>query len=312
MHTSRYLWMALAVALAVSGCSGPRQTTTAGPVDQSAAFGSYKVGTPYQINGIWYTPAEDFFYDEIGEASWYGPGFHGRTTANGETFDRRALTAAHPTLQMPTLVRVTNLENGRSLVLRINDRGPFAHSRLIDVSERAAELLGFREAGVATVRVQVLTEESQELASLAGRRERDAIASAPPANPPAAAPPAAPVAREPAVVVAAPPPTAVPAPTVEPAATPARPAPDPAPQLAGTGRFYVLAGAFTVEQNARRVESALSRYGPVSIDQATVDGTLFHRVRVGPFANMREANAALGRVLATGIEDARVVDRLAG
>lgn len=307
MHTSRYLWTALAVALAVSGCSGPRQSTTAGPVDQSAAFGSYKVGTPYQINGIWYTPAEDFFYDEIGEASWYGPGFHGRTTANGETFDRRALTAAHPTLQMPTLVRVTNLENGRSLVLRINDRGPFAHSRLIDVSERAAELLGFREAGVATVRVQVLTDESQELASLAGRRERDAIASAPPA-----APPAAPVAREPAVVVAAPPPVAVPAPVAEPAATPARPTPDPAPQFTGTGRFYVLAGAFTVEQNARRVESALSRYGPVSIDQATVDGTLFHRVRVGPFANMREANAALGRVLATGIEDARVVDRLAG
>ena len=305
MYDRRYLLAVLALALAVTGCSGPRQSITAAPVDQSAAFGSYKVGTPYQINGIWYTPAEDFFYDEIGEASWYGPGFHGRSTANGETFDRRALTAAHPTLQMPTLVRVTNLDNGRSLVLRVNDRGPFAHSRLIDVSERAAELLGFREAGVATVRVQVLTDESQELASLAGRRERDAIASAPPV--------AAPVARQPAVVVAAPP-VAVPTTPAAPAAAaaPAPPAADPVPTFAGTGRFYVLAGAFTVEQNARRVESALSRYGPVSIDQATVNGTLFHRVRVGPFANMREANAALGRVLATGIEDARVVDRLAG
>ena len=312
MYDKRFLWAVLAVVLAVSGCSGPRQSITAGPVDQSATFGSYKVGTPYQINGIWYTPAEDFFYDEIGEASWYGPGFHGRTTANGETFDRRALTAAHPTLQMPTLVRVTNLDNGRSLVLRVNDRGPFAHSRLIDVSERAAELLGFREAGVATVRVQVLTDESQELASLAGRRERDAIASAPPAVA------AAPVVRQPAVVVAAPPvavptiPTTVPAAAPTATRAPVPPAATPTPAFPGTGRFYVLAGAFTVEQNARRVESALSRYGPVSIDQATVDGTLFHRVTVGPFANMREANAALGRVLATGIEDARVVDRLAG
>ena len=303
MSDKRILWAALAVVLTISGCSGSQQSTTEAPVDQSATLGSYKVGEPYQINGIWYTPAENFFYDEIGEASWYGPGFHGRSTANGERFDRRALTAAHPTLQMPTLVRVTNLDNGRSLVLRVNDRGPFAHSRLIDVSERAAELLGFREAGTATVRVQVLSAESQELATLAGRRQRDAIASAPPAPAPrpavaaATPPPAAPtVAAAPPVV------TTTAAPAV--AATP--------PQPAGSGRFYVLAGAFSVEQNARQLQRNLSRYGPVSIEQTTVDGTLFHRVTVGPFANLREANAALGRVLANGADDARVVDRLAG
>ena len=305
MSDKRILWAALAVVLTVSGCSGSRQSTTDAPVDQSATLGSYKVGEPYQINGIWYTPAEDFFYDEIGEASWYGPGFHGRSTANGERFDRRALTAAHPTLQMPTLVRVTNLDNGRSLVLRINDRGPFAHSRLIDVSERAAELLGFREAGTATVRVQVLSAESQELATLAGRRQRDAIASAPPVSAP-----------RPAVVVAAPP-AAPPAPAVA-AASPgvttptAQAAAEPPPQPTGSGRFYVLAGAFSVEQNAQQLQRNLSRYGPVSIEQATVNGTLFHRVTVGPFANLREANAALGRVLANGADDARIVDRLAG
>ena len=102
----------------------------------------YKIGKPYKIDGIWYYPKEDYQYDETGIASWYGSKFHGRKTANGEIYDMNAVTAAHKTLPMPSYARVTNLENGRSLVLRINDRGPFVRSRIIDLSRRSAQLLG--------------------------------------------------------------------------------------------------------------------------------------------------------------------------
>ena len=122
--------------------------------------GTYKVGSPYEINGVWYYPEEDPYYDDTGIASWYGDPFHGRTTANGEIYDMNELTAAHKTLPMPVYVRVTNLENGRSLVLRVNDRGPFVSGRIIDVSRRAAQLLGFQLEGTARVRVQVVDYET--------------------------------------------------------------------------------------------------------------------------------------------------------
>ena len=98
--------------------------------------GKYKIGKPYQSKGIWYYPKVDYSYDRTGIASWYGPGFHGKKTANGEIYDQNGLTAAHKTLPMPSLVQVTNLENGRSLRLKVNDRGPFVHGRIIDVSRR--------------------------------------------------------------------------------------------------------------------------------------------------------------------------------
>ena len=133
----------------------------------SKSQGTYKVGSPYKIKGRWYTPKEKFRHSEVGVASWYGPGFHGKTTANGETYDQYELTAAHRTLQMPSIVRVTNLENGRSVVVRINDRGPFAHGRVIDMSKRGAELLGFKKKGTAKVRVEILEQESRQVAALA-------------------------------------------------------------------------------------------------------------------------------------------------
>ncbi|MBU3656094.1 MAG: septal ring lytic transglycosylase RlpA family protein [Alphaproteobacteria bacterium] len=123
----------------------------------------YKVGEPYTINGVTYYPEENFDYSANGMASWYGKAFHGRTTANGEVFDREQLTAAHPTLQLPSIARITNLENNRSVVVRINDRGPFRKNRLIDLSERTADVLGFREKGEAYVNVTILSEPSMEL-----------------------------------------------------------------------------------------------------------------------------------------------------
>ncbi|MEQ9448923.1 MAG: septal ring lytic transglycosylase RlpA family protein, partial [Rhodospirillaceae bacterium] len=131
----------------------------------------YKVGNPYKISDIWYYPSEDFGYSEEGVASWYGPDFHGKRTANGEIYDMNAMTAAHPTLPMPSIVRVTNLSNGRSVRLRINDRGPFKSNRIIDVSRRAAQQLGFYRAGVTQVRVEIDSTESLNIKNLALGRE---------------------------------------------------------------------------------------------------------------------------------------------
>jgi rare lipoprotein A len=116
--------------------------------------GTYRVGKPYMVAGRMYVPEEDVNYREDGLASWYGDDFHGRLTANGEVFDMDSLTAAHPTLPMPSYARVTNLSNGKSLIVRVNDRGPYHGNRLIDVSNKAAELLEFKNNGVARVRVE--------------------------------------------------------------------------------------------------------------------------------------------------------------
>ena len=123
----------------------------------------YKIGTPYKINGKWYYPAVDYDYKEIGIASWYGPGFHGKKTANGEIFDQNKVSAAHRTLPMPSIVKVTNLDNGKVLPkVRVNDRGPFAGNRIIDLSKKAAQELGFVNTGIAKVKVEILENESRE------------------------------------------------------------------------------------------------------------------------------------------------------
>ncbi len=116
--------------------------------------GTYRVGKPYVVAGRTYVPEEDVNYRAEGMASWYGDDFHGRLTANGEVFDMTSLTAAHPTLPMPSYARVTNVSNGKSLIVRVNDRGPYHGNRLIDVSNKAAELLEFKGNGVAKVRVE--------------------------------------------------------------------------------------------------------------------------------------------------------------
>lgn len=131
------------------------------------SIGTYKVGKPYVIQGKTYVPEVNYDYMETGIASWYGPGFHGGRTANGEKFYQNELTAAHKTLPLPSIVRVTNLSNGKSLIVRVNDRGPFSKGRVIDVSQKAAELLGFKNQGTAKVRVEVLEQESRKIANAA-------------------------------------------------------------------------------------------------------------------------------------------------
>lgn len=118
--------------------------------------GRYQVGKPYKVAGNWFSPKEQPNYDETGTASWYGPNFHGRLTANGEIYDQNMLSAAHPTLPLPSYVRVTNVANGQSAIVRVNDRGPFANGRLIDLSSKTADVLQFKQQGTAKVRVQYI------------------------------------------------------------------------------------------------------------------------------------------------------------
>jgi rare lipoprotein A len=135
--------------------------------------GTYRVGKPYQVAGRTYVPEHDPAYRAEGIASWYGSDFHGRLTANGEVYDKDGISAAHPTLPMPCYARVTNLANGRSIVVRVNDRGPYAKDRVIDLSSKTAELLGYKSHGVASVRVEYVgpaplegTEDRKLLATL--------------------------------------------------------------------------------------------------------------------------------------------------
>ena len=150
--------------------SSPRVVAFGEPVPKGG--GTYRVGKPYTVAGRVYVPEEDNGYRAEGLASWYGDDFHGRLTANGEVFDMASLTAAHPTLPLPSYARVTNLGNGKSLIVRVNDRGPYHGNRLIDVSNRAAELLEFKGNGVARVRVEYVAR-----APLEGSDDRQLMAT---------------------------------------------------------------------------------------------------------------------------------------
>ncbi len=132
--------------------------------------GVYKVGNPYQVAGRWYVPREVEHYDQSGTASWYGSAFHGRRTANGEIYDMNALTAGHPTLPLPSYAYVTNLDNGRTILVRINDRGPYVANRLIDLSRRSAAELGYKQHGLARVRVRYAGRAPLDGNDLAERR----------------------------------------------------------------------------------------------------------------------------------------------
>src|SRR5882672_913118 len=150
--------------------SSPRVVALGEPVPKGG--GTYRIGKPYTVAGRIYVPEEDPGYRAEGMASWYGDDFHGRLTANGEVFDMTSLTAAHPTLSIPSYARVTNLRNGKSLIVRVNDRGPYHGNRLIDVSNKAAELLEFKSNGVARVRVEYVAR-----APLEGSDDRQLIAT---------------------------------------------------------------------------------------------------------------------------------------
>lgn len=278
------LALSLLVAVVVGCSSTSSNTANTFPAGASKGF---KVGSPYVVNGIEYQPGVDYEYNETGIASWYGPGFHGKLTANGETYDMNALTAAHTTLPMPSLVLVTNLENGRSLKLRVNDRGPFANGRIIDVSRRAAQLLGFHRQGTARVRVEILADESRVLAGEevdgAGSERLDAWSEGPVKDADAPL-----VSRETLQMTSV---------EVEPTAMDASPS---APYAAGTARTYIQAGAFRDRSNAERVQRRLAYLGAAEVSQLHLHEMDLFRVRLGPFVSGEEAEQKLAEVISAG------------
>ena len=271
----------------------------------------YKVGTPYQINGITYYPEEDFSYEETGIASWYGAKFHGRKTANGETYDMNALTAAHRTLPMPSYVRVTNLENGRSLVLLVNDRGPYARNRIIDVSRKGAQLLGYDKKGTARVRVQILADKSRALkARLAGQRQLARTGSPITVDrlpkPPVTSQTLPPVGSK--QVILTPPLEPVRMANSREIATDVTPNDGQVSQVSvGKTGIYIQAGAFSKFENANKVKASLTGIGPTNLTQTLINGVDFYRVRIGPFNNIDEADHMLESVALAGYPSARIV-----
>jgi peptidoglycan lytic transglycosylase len=295
--------------------------------------GTYRVGSPYQVNGVWYTPHEQPHYDKVGLASWYGPGFHGNRTADGEIFNQYSLTAAHATLPLPVNVRVTNLENGRSLVVRVNDRGPFHSGRIIDVSERAAELLGFKEEGTARVRVEYIGRADQNAYTMEASSEvpkaapttRVSSAALPDdsAGETAAAQPAPSMAPIPNPAPSMTPDanSAPPVKMMDPVANPAAAAGDngaavaaaelsdsanPQPSVS-TGQMYVQVGAYTDAHSAMMLYNQILGVGKTTISPTDQNGTRIYRVRVGPVADADEASRITANLKALGHDDVQIV-----
>ena len=249
--------------------------------------GGVKIGKPYVVMGKTYVPADDRGYDQQGIASWYGPTCHTKPTANGEIYNQDDVTAAHKTLPMPSWVEVQNLDNGRKLVVRINDRGPFVDGRIIDLSRRSAQLLGVDGPGLARVRVKRVFPE--------GDWARNAPRLASSTLPPVVA------AAEGITRPPSPPAPSVADPSVQVVQAPLVPA-TAAPPATVSGR-YIQVVAVSDEGRAKALASVLADFGPA---QALPTGTGLWRVRIGPVAADTAENV-LFEVRAGGWPDARIV-----
>ncbi len=291
----------------------------------SKSEGYFKVGSPYKVLGKHYTPRETYNYSETGIASWYGPNFHGKKTANGEVFDMNEITAAHKTLQIPSIVRVTNLENGRSLIVRVNDRGPFKRGRVIDLSRRSAELLGMKNKGTAKVKLQLLSQESRAVALAAKRgedtsgveiamneyptrsqrlerQEKDHSNQEP-----------SPLLQDTRLTLQASDISSTP-PLVERQAL--------APSVKKTplktnilikqmpvspSGIYVQAGSFSNSANARKLALALKDFGQARVYPTIVNGQDFYRVRIGPIGDVSQADGVLTQLASAGRNDTMII-----
>jgi rare lipoprotein A len=303
---------AASTALLAAACSSAPKPPPPQPEDHTVSVppnaGVYKVGQPYQVENIWYYPREQPDYDETGIASWYGPTFYGHHTANGEMYDGNQLTAAHKTLPLPVNVRVTNLANGKSLIVRVNDRGPFARGRIIDLSKRAAELLDVVQTGTARVRVTYMSRG--DLKGGGPQPETSPLV--------ANALPAAPSGKVDTAALGIVPGAAVAPPARTTASLPV-PAPIPAQMFADTQptgqvtrvpippvtRLYIQLGAFSKMENAKALLDKVG--GDLRISTLQRGGQTLYRVRSGPLASVPDADAALARISGAGANDAHIV-----
>lgn len=285
----------LLLILLVEGCATSRDISVpqSPDISEAQAVGHYKVGNPYRVKGLMYYPAVDYNYNETGIASWYGPDFHLRATANGEHFDMDLPSAAHKTLPLPSIVEVTNLDNGRSLILRVNDRGPFVHGRIIDVSRRAADLLGFQRQGTARMHVRLLRHASIQAARIMpGWKENNQTKSML---------------------------TSGGENTAEDKArgfdgSQSCASPEEVEDCrylrygaSQKSAIFVQLGAFTSLENAHKLHDTLrATYANTSIFHTRHGVSKFHRVRIGPLADLSKADDLLEELIATGYTDARL------
>ena len=246
----------------------------------------YKVGNPYKINGQWYYPSVDYQYDEIGIASWYGPGFHGKTTANGEIFDQNKISAAHRTLPMPSIVKVTNLENGMVLnKVRINDRGPFARNRIIDLSRKAAEELGFIKNGVAKVRVEILEDESRKYI----QADSEGIPSAESAE-------VASVSKK----------NLLPDGDIKEKVKQNNPDFDSENSILNDKELLIQVGAFSDHRNAKSLIQNLTEF-KAYINRVFINNKYLYRVRIGPIFDIHKANEMKKKLFDLGYTSSHLV-----
>lgn len=327
-------FLALFCIFAFTACSGLSKTAA---IDFDNYKGHYKVGNPYEIDNQWYTPSLDFDYEEEGIASWYGPNFHGKKTANGDKFNQDSLTAAHKTLPLPSMVRVTNLENGRTLIVMVNDRGPFSNGRIIDLSRRSAELLGFKDQGIAKVKVTFLPgqtsrllaklgmeQQSKEIAAFQARSSSETlpkplvirrvepassrlsklVSSAHAAEIPAKntmnKPKAANIVSKPAPVANT---------TPEPNTPPVKEA-VPISMVPSTKTLFIQAGAYKEKENAYAMASRLYKFGTTDVSPKTLaNNQTLYRVRVGPLYNQDNAEWLLRNITQSGYSDAIIISK---
>ena len=263
------------------------------------AGGKRHVGSPYQVAGRWFKPHEQPGYDKKGQASWYGEAFHKRKTSNGEWFDMNTMTAAHATLPIPSYAKVTNLDNGKEVIVRINDRGPFVDTQILDVSKMAADRLDFRHQGIGRVRVQLIgpaplndngarhvlamnksLQNGASLSQLASLSPSDVgavqVASTSPRKP------------KPEMAVQ-------------------RAAYEPPPPSSPAG-YIVRVALFSSLENAQIAYQELSGFGPANIIKAVGANGPLYRVQMGPFDNEADSQSALQTAIAAGYEDARITE----
>ncbi|MBF0186680.1 MAG: septal ring lytic transglycosylase RlpA family protein [Magnetococcales bacterium] len=284
----RALWLLVFTMFTLSGCTGwnPLQSEENASENVVATQERRSTQRPYKAFGITYTPLLSAKgYRAEGIASWYGKAFHGRPTANGELYDMRKPSAAHTVLPLPTWVRVTNLENGRTLVIRVNDRGPFVKDRLIDLSYEAAKRLDYLKKGTARVRVEALPKNDPAIPkNYRVIRYDPSMGPVKPVTMKDGAPDSTIQTKRAAPVAAA-------------------RAPDTDSGL------FVQVGAFSRLTNARRLALKLQSVGPSHIQQVDVDGTPFYRVRLGPFSSTQEAGTILESLANLGFGGRQVVTK---
>ncbi len=314
----------VAAGLALAGCSSSQKKASLDPfAGQGSPYykgrgpvpwggGREHVGKPYQVAGRWFKPKEQPGYDKTGPASWYGEAFNRRKTSNGEWFDMTRLTAAHPTLPLPSYVMVTNLDNGREVIVRVNDRGPFVGPRIIDLSKRTAEVLDFKRKGKAQVRVQYigrapLHDNGTHLVAMnselnRGTPLRNMIATANKSK--------GKYSNSDVMIAEAKPRKNIQ--PVEPVQTVAYQPPADEPVDVGGGQglvttYYIQLGSFGDAGNAESARDQFASVWPVQFIELSGSAGPVYRVRLGPIAERVDAETALDNARAAGFGDARMV-----